>query len=373
MQPEAERPQPRQASGSPWSIRIATISGIPIRLHFTFLLFLGWIFLVLRQPEARMSVWLIPAIFFCVLLHELGHALTARRFGVKTRDITLYPIGGVAMLQGRRPRPNEEFWIALAGPAVNVVIAILLIPFLFVFEGGLPWITLSLLDKSLLEGIFIANVFLPLFNMIPAFPMDGGRVLRAYLAMRMDETRATQIAGTIGQFFAIVIGFYALFGQQNIILMIIAFFVFLGAQQEMQAHMGLSLLTGKRIGDAMVTRFRTLASAASLEEAARMLLEGSQQDFPVVFGEEVLGILTRGDIARGLASEGPTGYVSGAMRREFRRVAPEEPLERALELFNEGDTAPLMVMEGERLVGMVTTENLSEFLMLQHARAQSRV
>ncbi|HZH98599.1 MAG TPA: site-2 protease family protein [Fimbriimonadaceae bacterium] len=361
----------KQATTSPWSLRVGTIAGIPIRIHFTFILFLAWIWILSTDARTRVLVWLIPAIFLCVLLHELGHALTARKFGVRTRDITLYPIGGVAMLQGRRPKPIEEFWIAIAGPAVNVVIAAVLLPAVIGSTGGVPKLSLSLQGLSFVEGLFMANVILPLFNMIPAFPMDGGRVLRAVLAMRMPEQQATKIAGNIGQALAIGLGFVALF-KGYIILMLVAFFVFLGAGQEVQASVGLALIVGHRVRDAMITKFARIQTGDSMERAAHMLLEGSQQDFPVVLGEEVHGLLTRQDIARGLAVDGPSGYVSGHMKRDYRRISPNAPLERALELFNEGDNSPILCFEEDQLVGMLTGENLSEFLMLEHARSYSR-
>jgi Zn-dependent protease/CBS domain-containing protein len=361
----------KPAAISPWSLRVGTIAGIPIRIHFTFVLFLAWIWILSTDARTRVFVWLIPAIFLCVLLHELGHALTARKFGVKTRDITLYPIGGVAMLQGRRPKPVEEFWIALAGPAVNVVIALVLLPAVIGATGGVPRLSLSLQGLTFVEGLFVANVILPLFNMIPAFPMDGGRVLRAVLAMRMPEHQATKIAGNIGQALAIILGFVALFNGW-IILMLVAFFVFLGAGQEVQASVGLSLISGHRVRDAMITKFARIGTGESMERAAHMLLEGSQQDFPVVLGDEVHGLLTRHDIARGLAIDGSSGYVSGHMKRDFRKISPNAALERALEMFNEGDTSPILCFEHDQLVGMLTGENLSEFLMLEHARSYSR-
>jgi Zn-dependent protease/predicted transcriptional regulator len=359
--------KPREHAGSSWSLKLGTVAGIPIRIHFTFVLLLLLLWVFSRDAETRGLVWLIPAIFFCVLLHELGHALAARRYRVQTRDITLYPIGGVAMLQGRRPKPNEEFWIAIAGPAVNLAIVIILAPILLAMEGGLPRLSLMLADKTFLQGLFIGNLVLVIFNMIPAFPMDGGRVLRAVLAMRMPEEQATRIAGSIGQFLAIVIGFVGIM-MMNVLLMLIAFFVFLGAGQEMATTVGLSLIAGRRVRDAMQVRFRTIESGQPLEHAAQMLLAGSQQDFPVVAGEEVVGLLTRRDIARGLAIEGPTAYVAGFMDRDVRSLRPDEPLERAMELFNSGDTSPILVYEAGQMVGMVTGENLSEFLMLEHAR-----
>ena len=346
-----------------WSLPAARVLGIPIRIHFTFILFLAWV-LLSAKANGWQGALLVPGIFFCVVLHELGHALVAKRFGIDVRDITLYPIGGIAMLQGRRPKPLEEFWIALAGPAVNVVIAAILAPF------ALPRIT-NIFDLDprgdLLGGLFVANVILPLFNLIPAFPMDGGRVLRAVLAMSMPLERATRIAGGIGQLLAMGFGLVGL-GTGNVVLMLIAFFVFLGAGQEVSATVGISLVEGKRMSDAMVTEFETLSSGQNLQEASERLLAGAQQDFPVMVGDEVLGVLTRADLIRGLAMEGPVAYVAGHMRRDVPAIAPGEPLESAVQMLQEADGMPVFAMEGHRLVGMLTRENLSEFLMLEAVR-----
>lgn len=355
---------------SPWSLQVGKVSGIPVRVHVTFLLLLLYIFLIGGKDLAM--VLLMVLIFVCVVLHELGHALTAQKFGVQTRDITLYPIGGVAMLQGR-PKASQEFWIALAGPAVNVLIALVITFISLAMRGRFATFLFGMgPNASIMDALFTANVMLPIFNMIPAFPMDGGRVLRAVLAMFLPQTTATQIAGGIGQFIAIIFGFAGLF-QQNMLLMLVAFFVFMGANQEVQATIGLSFAEGKRVKDAMQTRFRTITSGSSLEEAAQMLLAGSQHDFPVVAGEEVIGVLSRTDIARGLAEEGPGAYVAGMMDRNVRRVPPDAPLESVFDMFSEGDNSPLVVMEGDALVGMLTTENLSEFIMLEHAKSRRPV
>lgn len=360
-QPERSRPAP----GSPWSFRIFTVSGIPVRLHFTFLLFLVWIVLLGRAQGAPLMAVFLLLLFGCVLLHELGHALTAKRLGIGTRDIVLYPIGGVAMLT-ERAKPRQELLITLAGPAVNVVIALVLGIVIFATTRELPSLSFRLQNQSMMEALFAANVALALFNMIPAFPMDGGRVLRSLLAMRMTEHRATQIAAGVGQFLAIVFGLVAIF-TGNLMLMLVAFFVFLGASQEVSASTGLNLLAGKRVREAMMTKFQIVESGWTLDSAAKLLLEGSQQDFPVVIGDSVLGVLTRSDIAMGLSREGPQAYVAGAMRREFKQADPEDLLEAVLSKFS-GDPSPILVMQGERLVGMVTSENLSEFIMLEQAR-----
>jgi Zn-dependent protease/predicted transcriptional regulator len=360
----------RQRPVSPWSFRIAKVSGIPIRLHFTFLLFVALIASLGAASGGVKLTLFILLLFFCILLHELGHALTAQRFGIKTRDITLYPIGGVAMLEGR-PKPKEELWITLAGPAVNVVIALFFAGYLLATRQSIPPVTWRIVDLELPQALFVANVSLALFNMIPAFPMDGGRVLRALLALRMGERQATQIAGGIGQLLAIVLGLVAIF-TGNLMLMLVAFFVFVGAGQETSATVGISFLQGHRAKDAMITKFQIVESGWTLDIAAKLLLEGSQQDFPVVIGNQVIGVLARGDIARGLASDGPQAYIAGHMRREFKRVEPETSLEEVATLVSNGDPSPCLVMEGDKLFGMVTAENLSEFIMLAQARSAVR-
>ncbi len=354
------------ARPSPWSLTIAKVAGIPIRLHFTLILFLAYLAFAGIQKEALGAVGLAIAVFASVLLHELGHALTAKHFGVSTRDITLYPIGGVAVLEGKKPRAREELWIALAGPLVNVVIAVALTP-LVLAGPGLPPVGAGLESNSALQAIWSANLFLALFNMLPAFPMDGGRVLRAILALKMPDARATQIAGGIGQMMAILIGLYAILSGQAI-LMLVAFFVFLGAAQEVASTVQSGYLAGRHVGEAMITDFQTLSNGSTLEDASRLLISGSQQDFPVVFGEEVLGVLNRTALAQGIAAQGPAAYVATVMSRDTRRLAPGEPLERAIEMFS-SDRSSILVMKAESLVGILTAENLSEFIMLEHARA----
>jgi Zn-dependent protease len=353
----------RRAKGSPWTFRIATIAGIPVRLHITFLLFLGW----LGLQGGVTGVALVVALFACVVMHEFGHALTARRYGIDTRDITLYPIGGVAMLTGRL-RPRHELWVALAGPAVNVVLALLIAAGMMLARLPMTW---NELETTFWGNLLAANVLMAVFNLIPAFPMDGGRVLRALLARGMPEDRATQIAAGVGQSLAIALFFFGLI-RGEVIVTLIAFFVFLGAGQEIQTETTRSFLAGHRVADAMQTRFRTIGHGASLETAAQMLLDGSQRDFPVVSDQEVMGIITREDIGHGLAEEGPSAYVAGYMRRELKRAHIDMPLEEAVELLTKDDPTPVLVFDEDRLLGMVTTENVGEFLMLEHARRKAR-
>lgn len=358
------------SSSSIWAPRIATIAGIPIRLHFTFVLFLAWLAAAAnQQKQDAEGIALIPAIFFCVLLHELGHALVAKRFGIKTRDITLYPIGGVAMIEGR-PKPKEEFWIAVAGPAVNVVIAGVITLVLLATGSDLPKLDLGLGRQGFIRDLVIANAFIVVFNMVPAFPMDGGRVLRAVLAMLMPNPKATQIAGVLGQLLAMAFGIAGVF-TGNILWMVIALFVFLGAGQEVSATLAFSLVEHRRVRDAMLTQFRTIAHGETLNTAWRMLLDGNQDDFPVVYGSETLGLLTKGNLYAASAAGRADDYVADHIIRDFRRLPPDAPLEVALEMFSGQDRTAILVMDGDQLVGMLTPENLGEFMMREQTLARS--
>jgi Zn-dependent protease/predicted transcriptional regulator len=370
MSETSSEPQRVRSAGSHWSFRIATIAGIPVRIHFTFLFLLAYIAYVGNSStDSGWQLWVGFAllVFLCVVLHEFGHALTARAYGIQTRDITLYPIGGVAVFEGRM-RANQEFWIALAGPFVNVVLALLLAGGLVLTRGAVPWADSDMLSQGILPALFYANVGLAIFNLIPAFPMDGGRVLRAFLGMRMSEVKATTIAGFIGQALAVMLGLAGLFGTFfNPVWALIAIFIYLGAGQEMAAMNTRSLLEGCRVGEAMQTRFRTIESGATLDSAAEMLLAGSQQDFPVLAGEEVVGILTRTKLVTGLAREGSSAYVAGHMEREFQTVSPDMLLDDAVEFFSSSESPPVLVKNEDAVVGLLTQENFTEFIMLRSA------
>jgi Zn-dependent protease/CBS domain-containing protein len=336
-----------------WSWKIARVAGIDVYIHATFLLILSWVALGHRsQGFAGMigGVLFMLAIFACVVLHEFGHALTARRYGIKTRDITLYPIGGVARLERMPDQPLQELWVALAGPVVNLVIAAALFAWLTLTTVLVPFEQLTVTTGPFLERLLVTNLFLAGFNLLPAFPMDGGRVLRALLALRLEYTRATQIAATIGQGMALLFGFAGIFG--NPMLTFIALFVWIGAAQEASLVLMKSALAGIPISRAMVTEFRTLAPGDTLDRAVELILQGSQQDFPVLAEDRVIGILTRADLLKALAQQPHTTRVEAIMQREFHTV-------------DASDMLP--VLRHARLVGLVTSENLGEFLMIQAA------
>jgi Zn-dependent protease len=353
-----------------WSWRIGSLAGIDVFIHATFVLPIGWV-LVSHWLVAR-SVWIalqgalfVLSLFGCVLLHELGHALAARAYGIKTRDITLLPIGGVARLERMPERPLQELWVALAGPLVNVAIAAALFVYFAVSSTFVPVQELGVTQGSMLARLMVVNAFLAVFNLLPAFPMDGGRVLRALLAARIDYTRATQIAAHVGQGMALFFGFLGFFG--NPMLLFIAFFVWIGAAQEAGMVQMKTALGGIPVSRAMITDFKTLAPSDPLAEAVRLIIAGSQHDFPVVEQGRVAGVLARGDLVKALAEKGNAAPVREAMRTGVAVVDAGEMLERAFLRLQDCECHTIPVTRNGELVGLVTSENLGELLMIQEA------
>ncbi len=358
-----------------WSWRIATVAGIPVRVHATFGLLLLWIFWDHLQRGSTMlqaaeGVGLVLTVFFCVVLHEYGHALTARRFGVRTRDITLLPIGGVARLERIPERPAQEVAVALAGPAVTLLLALIL--------GGIVSGTGVLarvgsdpaaIQNNFLASLFFFNVALLLFNMLPAFPMDGGRVFRALLAVRFEYIRATQIAATVGQGFAFLFALLGLF--YNPFLLLIAFFIFMAAGQEAATVQMRSAFDGIPVARAMIRDFRTLRAGDPLSRAVEYLLDGNQQDFPVVgewAGDPPLGVLTRADLLNALAAGRMDQRVGAVARTNCGVAHPREMLDVVFQRMQEAGCPAIPVMEaGGEIVGMLTLENVGEFAMVHAA------
>jgi Zn-dependent protease len=353
-----------------WQWKLGTFAGIDVFVHATFLLLIGWIGYSHWLQYGTIAkvvegILFILALFLCVVLHEYGHALTARRYGIKTRDITLYPIGGVARLERLPDKPIEELWVALMGPAVNVVIAALLFVYLYATGGLVPMTDLTVASGSFLARLMTVNVSLVLFNLIPAFPMDGGRVLRALLALRMDYVRATQIAANIGQGLAFLLGLFGLFN--NPFLLFIAFFVWIGASQEASMVQMRNSISGIPVTNAMQTRFDILSPADRLDRVVNLILAGSQQDFPVVEDGQFVGVLTRDDFIRALSQKGQDTPVMDVIRRNVPTVDSHEMVEMALVRLQESGAKTLPVMHRGRFVGLVTSENITEFLMIRSA------
>jgi len=358
-----------------WSLKLGSVAGINVYMHWTFLLLIGWIFFSHlaagnNVAMATRGAFFIVAVFGCVVLHELGHALAARRYGIRTRDITLLPIGGVARLERMPEKPGQELVVALAGPAVNVVIAGVLFGGLLVLGTLQNLMSLEIVSGNFFFNLMSVNVLLVAFNLLPAFPMDGGRVLRALLASRMDYRRATRVAASVGQGMAILFALLGLFVVKNPFLLFIALFVFLGAQSEAEMVGMQQTLRGQLARDAMVTRFRPLDAEATLDAAARELLAGSQQDFPVISGDRMVGVLMRNDLVKAIAEGGLQSRVQDAMRRKCAVVEASEPLRVAFDKMREAGSSTVPVMHEGRLVGLLTLENVGELVMLNEAASR---
>lgn len=358
-----------------WSLTVGYVYGTAVRIHVTFLLFLAWIWVAYYQRGGAGAAWdgvaFVALLFLCVLLHEFGHIFAARRYGVKTPEVTLWPFGGIARLERIPEKPSEELVVALAGPAVNVVIAAMLLLFLGGNVGMEHIESIENPQVSLLAKLAAANIFLVVFNLIPAFPMDGGRVLRALLAMRMSHAQATQTAASIGQGLAIGLGVLGIFG--NPMLIIIAVFVFLAASGEAGQVQMKQVAQGLLVEDAMITQFETLGPTASVGDAAEALIRTTQKEFPIVDGAVHLrGVLTRDAMIRALQAQGPGASVLEAMA-EVPTVGTRTPLDRALALITQRGAPVVGVVDsGGRLVGLLSPENVGEMMMLRAAQPDAR-
>src|SRR4051812_7771683 len=358
------------------SIKIAGVAGIGIYLHWTFAVLMAWLLMGGLMQGGTVARMLLPlafvlSLFACVVLHELGHALTAKRYGIKTRDITLLPIGGLARLERIPEKPMQEFLVAIAGPIVNIIIAAALF-LVILFQGG-PLILSAHAQLSyadFLPRLLSVNLFLVAFNLLPAFPMDGGRILRALPALRMGRPHATAIAAKVGQFMAILFGIIGFLYSP--LLIFIAIFVYIGAQAEAELVETTSLIEGLQVKDAMMTRFRTLGPRDTLQTAISELLAGSQQDFPVIADAHMEGVLRRQDIMQGLADGGGEKAVGELASHDCPAVEATDSLERTVERMRRDGCKTLPVFETGRMVGLLTLENIAELVMVRSALGGAR-
>lgn len=376
-----------------WSFRIAQVAGIPIKLHVTFFLIIllgAWQWAGLTEDTLGGALFgsaLMLALFFCVTLHELGHSLAARAFGIETREILLLPLGGLAQLSKNPEQPRQELWIALAGPLVNVIIVILLVLigltpqidlFAYLMDGrGLSEILNSEISlNNFLLWLLSANISLVIFNLIPAFPLDGGRVLRALLAMGMGFPKATRLASAIGQFFAIAFGIYGLLSG-NFLLALVAVFIFVGAAQETAVAESKTVLTTRRVGDAYNRHVITLRNGDRLSRVVDYLLTSYQPDFAVMYGKQLLGIVTREDVLRHLGTQPDDLYVSEVMQRDFLGLDADLSLDEAREQMAEKGVRVAAVYQGDEFLGLVSMEDIQEAFSIlmfnqRHVELQQR-
>ncbi len=357
-----------------WSIRLFDVAGTAVRIHLTFFLLLAWIAAIHYNrggaAAAVDGVLFIVLLFVCVVLHEFGHVFAARRYGIGTSDVTLLPIGGVASLERMPEKPSQEIFVALAGPAVNVVIALVLVGLLGARFDLSQMTQLQEATSTLTGRVAAANVALVIFNLIPAFPMDGGRVLRALLAIPMGYTRATRVAATIGQGLAFLFALLGLMG--NPLLVLIAVFIFLAASGEAGYVQMRDYTRGYLASHAMITQFQSLGPDATADDAAALLLRTTQQEFPVVNAEGVMqGVLTRDQLISALqATSGGATPVADVMDREVTTVPENAHLDNIFQLLQRSGKRIVGVVDPRRrLVGYITAENLSELVMIQSSRA----
>lgn len=357
-----------------WSWKLGRFAGINVYLHATFILLLAWITVMQGMAGHSVATMLsglafMLALFGSVLLHEFGHALTAKMYGIGTLDITLLPVGGMSRMERMPEEPKQELAVALAGPAVNIVIAVTLLVFLTATDTWVSLDKLALPHGSFLERVLLANVSLLFFNLLPAFPMDGGRALRALLAFRMSYGQATRLAAAIGQVFAVIFGLIGLL--VNPLLVLIAVFVWFAASQEAAATLMKLSFAGIPVKEAMLTDFQSLREEDRLARAVDLILAGSQHDFPVVEENRVTGLLTRTHLITALSQHGPEYRVADAMRRDFRTVESSELLESVLMRVAQLQDYAIPVTQSGRIVGLLTADNLAEFFMLRTAMEQA--
>ncbi|MFH5832717.1 site-2 protease family protein [Halalkalibaculum sp. DA384] len=356
------------------SLSLGRVKGIRIQVHWTFLLLIGWVvFLELSRGNDLAAIFwsigFVMVLFGCVIAHELGHALTAARYGIGTRQITLLPIGGVASLESMPENPKEELLVAVAGPAVNLVIALLL--YLVVPVGDFISQDPAQLEETLsainagnfLFYLFSANLMLVLFNIIPAFPMDGGRILRALLSMKMNRMQATQIAAWLGQMVAL---FFFLFGLLfNPILVLIGVFVFFGAQGENIMVQQMTLLKNRSVAEAMMTDITVLEPDDPLSEVVDLVLSGTERDFVVAADRRVEGVLYQTDLVAAYRNGRGDARVREIMNTDVEPLHPDEPLSEAYIKIRSSQKGFFPVVDRQQLVGAIDQNNINEFIVFK--------
>ncbi|GAB1444967.1 site-2 protease family protein [Flammeovirgaceae bacterium] len=358
------------------SLQLGIIGGIKVTVHWTFVLLIGWIvFINLRvgstAENTLWSVLFVLLIFGCVVLHEFGHAFAAKRFGIKTRSITLLPIGGLASLESMPEKPKQELIVAIAGPVVNLLIAAILIPFVNPSDVFTVDSIVAVHSGNLLPNLFSVNIVLAVFNMLPAFPMDGGRVLRALLGFKFKRHIATRIAASIGQ--AISVGFILLGLFYNPFLVFIGIFIFLGAQAEAGSTRTQFMMANFTVRDAMIRDFHTLDYNDPISSAVQLLLNGQEKNFLVMQNEKPAGTLDRNQIIKALSEKGKDSKIEDAMHKSALSFQQNTPLKEAWPRMQMNRQIIAPIYDGSKLIGALDNENILEFVMIREATEKSNV
>ncbi len=365
-----------------WSISVGRIFGVDLRIHWTF--FLLPLFVWYTEYAAHgtanegRGLALVAIMFACVLAHEFGHALVARRSGVRAKSIILLPIGGITQLDDSQPvdlkavpdtaSPKLEPWkrdilIALAGPLTNLLVALVSAAILLMFVPHLDlWTWPFMRSGNLPRSLVWINLYIAGFNLLPAYPMDGGRVLRALFSRHMDPIQATRRAVSIGQAFATL---FILTGMllPNYWLTLVGLFLFIASQMEERSAVFQSVLEKVHLEDIMLTDFATLSPADTLEDALEKAVHSLQDDFPVIRGSDMVGVISKQKILEALRVEG-NGYVQAVMNRIFEVAQKGESLASAFRKLTARNLSIIPVVEDQRLVGIVTLQNLMHSMAL---------
>jgi Zn-dependent protease/predicted transcriptional regulator len=373
-----------------WSLTLGSVRGIRLKLHLTFVLLLAWAayYWGLDAGQgllgALFGIALTVLLFGCIVLHELVHSLVALQYGVRVREIELSPIGGVSKMESMPEEPYQEFVMALSGPLVNLLIAVPLggVVLAMVASGFIRSFNyfFYLMEKPSWQGLilnlFVSNVALALFNLLPAFPMDGGRVLRSVLAFGLGQRRATRLAARLGQMLAVLMGWVGLFPPRGIepnwVLVFIALFIFVGAQQEERMAEIQAVLDDLRVGQALITACQTLSPDDTLALVLEYSMRGHPACFGVVVGEQLVGLLNGADISSALEAYGPQVRVGDVMRKQFPSVATTDTLARAWQIMATSGQRALPVTEGGRWLGLLTAQQVGQIYTFLAAQQKGK-
>jgi Zn-dependent protease/predicted transcriptional regulator len=356
--------------------KLGTIAGISIFIHWSFVLLIAFIvFINYRNGQNSIqiawSVLFILCIFITVLLHELGHALTAKGYNIKTKDITLLPIGGIARLERIPEDPSEELVVAIAGPIVNFVLAFITHFFITIPQNSeelLAQLSGGINAQNFFLNFYIVNLTLAVFNLIPAFPMDGGRVLRALLAFRLDRNTATKIAARIGQ--SIAVGFIFIGFFSNPFLILIGLIVIFSAQVETESVGFKNLLKGYTVRDVVMKEYQTIEADEKIKKAIAFILESEHRKFLVTQNERLVGTLNKNQIIKALSEKGEEEYIYNVMDKNLDYIDINTQLEKVIERVYEKKASVLIVTENEQLAGILDADNLSEFILINSIKAK---
>lgn len=357
------------------TLQLAKIAGIPIRLHWSFVLIFLWVGYQGWQdrisiPQILYLEFYVITLFFCVLLHEYGHALVARKFGHKTRDILLTPIGGIARLESISEKPSQEFWIAVAGPMVNIVIALLLGAFMLLsgpsefFERAAAFPESDASFKSFLPLLMVSNVILAVFNFVPAFPMDGGRILRALLSLKWSRLRSTRIAARIGQFLSLVFLIFAAL-QGHWMLILVSLFIFFTAASELKQVQWETVLGQKNAGDLMISRFTTLDAEAPMILSMELIQKGMERNFIVLKDGQIFGSLSMSDIIDAMKKNGHGQTIGEYAHPNLFPVTPDQSLKKVLHLMQASGHPLLPVLHMNEIAGVIDESQINKYVEIQ--------